>query len=160
MTEAQNTTQGNQKALAFARRPFGVTILALGVLIIAVGNLIRLVQVVLNWSFLVSLPNISRFYMAITGAIAAGSGFLLVYFLWTGNRAGPKALWIFAPAYTLYFWFDRTLIAKDVVQLRSSSPLLFYIGITAISLALMIWVVTRPKTKAYFGESNDRKPKI
>ena len=50
-------------------RPFGVTLLALGVLSISVLNLVRLVLVISRWQFLSSLPGVSPLYIALTGLI-------------------------------------------------------------------------------------------
>ena len=49
------------------KRPFLVTLLAVLVLFISCINLIRLIEAIRTWDFLVSLPGVSPLYIALTG---------------------------------------------------------------------------------------------
>ena len=132
------------------RRPFSVTLLALGVLSIAVINTIRFVQALQLWEFLYSLPGVSPPYLAITGAAWALVNFPLWWGLWTGQRWAPHATLIGLAAYVLYAWFDRIFVANTPLTLDGSHAWPFRVGATLVILVLVIWILSRQKAKTFF----------
>jgi hypothetical protein len=140
------------------KRPRSVTLLALGVLIITVINLIRLVLSVRYWGFLNSQLGISPLYLALTGLIWTITGLLLIWGLWRAKYWAPKLMQAVALTYALYYWLDLIFIKDYLVSGESGaiSALLpvnwqFSAGVTMVCLAYMVWTLGRIKVKAYFG---------
>lgn len=141
------------------KRPFSVTILALGVLIITVLNLIRFVLSIRYWSFLDTQPGVSPLYLAISGFIWSVVGIYLVYGLWKAKSWTPGLMQAVALTYALYYWLDLIFlknhpIAGVTTGLRAILPInwLFSAGITVLCLAYMAWTLGRKKVKAFFGQ--------
>ena len=139
-------------------RPGSVTLLALGVLIIAGMNLTRLVLSVKYWSFLVSWPGVSPLYMAATGLIWTLAGSLLLFGLWRGKIWAPRLMQAVALTYAMYYWLDHIFLVDHPVSgaegakqalLPVNWP--FAAGVTVVWLAFMAWTLSRPNVRAYFG---------
>jgi hypothetical protein len=137
----------------YSPRPLGVTLLALGVLSIASLNLLRLVDAVRLWEFLSKLLPISPLYLALTGLIAGGAGLILAWGLWKGRGWAPRFTRLASLAYMIYYWLDRLLLSNADSR-RSNLP--FSIGATLVLLALVFWILSRPKAKAFFGDDHER----
>ncbi len=60
-------------------------------------------------------------------------------------------------AYSLYIWADRLLLS-GYPERQDNWPLIAVLNI--VILAWSLWVLTRPKAMAYFGEKHEQKPKI
>jgi uncharacterized membrane protein (DUF2068 family) len=129
------------------KRPRGVTLLALGVLIIAVLNLTRLLTAIRIWLFLEEILPFSGLYLIATGLIWAGSGLPLFWGLWRGLSWAPDFCWIAAIAYLIYYWLDRLLLANHPGR-QANLP--FAAGASLVVILLIYWILSRPKTKAYF----------
>ena len=84
-------------------RPGSVTILALGVLIITVINLMRLVLSTRYWEFLASRTGISPLYMILTGLIWTLAGSILLWGLWKAKIWAPRLMQAVALTYALYY---------------------------------------------------------
>jgi hypothetical protein len=134
-------------------RPLGVTLLTLGVLSIASLNLLRLVDAIRLWGFLGKLLPISPLYLALTGLIAGGAGLILVWGLWKGREWAPPFCRLASLAYIMYYWLDRLLLSNADSR-RSNLP--FSVGVTLVLLALVFWILSRPKAKAFFGDDYER----
>jgi hypothetical protein len=151
-------------------RPGCVTILALGVLIITIINLLRLVLSITNWDFLKSWPGVSPLYMVTTGLIWTLIGSFLFFGLWTGKKWAPKLMQAVALSYALYYWLDHVFLEDHpasgaVGAQRALLPVnwQFAVVATVVCLAFVVWVLSRPKVKVYFGlaESNaDNDPTV
>jgi hypothetical protein len=128
-------------------RPILVTLLAVGVLIIASLYLLRLVETVRQWQFLSSLDGVSPLYQALTGLIWASAGLPLFWGLWRGHARAAS----FAPGYLLafglYYWFDRLVIANRAVSL-ANWPVTA--GLTVVSLAFMFLALRVRASRDYF----------
>ncbi len=140
-------------------RPRSVTLLALGVLILAGLNLVRFVLSLRDWSFLAAQPGVSPYYLAISGFIWAVAGAFLVWGLWKAKNWAPRLMQAVALTYALYYWLDLLLLRDHPVNaasgaLRAILPTSwqFSAGVTVVSLAFMLWVLSRSKVKAYFGQ--------
>jgi hypothetical protein len=146
----QITTKGKTKP----KRPFSVTLIILGVLTIAGINLIRLVESLQLWDFLVQFPGVNPFYMAASGLIWFLISLMLFVFLWRGMRITYS---LFPPAavlYILYAWLDSSLVGGqlDLTNIRSNWP--FKAGLSLLVLVFLFWTFSRLGVKAYFGRNS------
>jgi hypothetical protein len=137
------------------RRPTGVTLFALLVLTFAVLHLLRLMQTVQNWDLLAALLPISPVYLFLTGLLWAGLGFPLAWGVWRGWRVAYYLSPVILLGYTLYFWADRLLLS-GFRERQENWP--FAAALNIIILVWSLWVLTRPKARAYFGEKHEREP--
>jgi len=141
-----------------ASRPGSVTILALGVLIITVINLVRLVLSIRYWEFLATWPGISPLYMALTGLIWTLAGSLLLWGLWRAKIWASRLMQAVALSYALYYWLDHVFLVDHPVSgaagtVRALLPVnwQYAAGVTVIFLAFTALTLERRKVKAYFG---------
>jgi hypothetical protein len=132
------------------RRPWSVTWLALFVLIIAGSNLIRFIEAIRQWQFLSETIRVSSLYIAISGLIWALVGFPLSWAIWRGWRNSP--VWTLAATcvYSIYYWFDHLVMARD-----SLSNWRFAIVLNAIIILVLITVFTRRKVKTFMGVTHE-----
>jgi hypothetical protein len=131
------------------KRPLGVTLLSLGVLILAVLNLTRLLSAIRFWSFLQEILPFSDLYLIGTGLIWAGFGLPLFWGLWHGLPWAPGITRIAAVAYLIYYWLDRLLLANHSGR---EVNLPFAIGASLVGLVWIFWILSRPKTKIFFRQ--------
>jgi len=132
--------------------PFSVTLVALGVLILAGINLLRFIEALRQWQFLSTLLPISPLYLALSGLAWGGLGLSIVWGLWSGFRWAARALRWAALAYTLYYWIDRLTLSSPVAE----TNWLFAAVTNALILSLIFWILSRRKAKVFFGELHDR----
>jgi hypothetical protein len=133
-------------------RPMSVTILVLGVLTIAGFNLIRFYQAIRLWDFLSEFPTVSPLYLAASGLIWGIAGVTLANGLWRGYPPARRFTLIFIAAYTLYYWIDRLLVSKP--ELSANLP--FFAGLNFILWVATVWILTRPRVRAFFGAMHER----
>ena len=143
------------------KRPWSVTLLALGVLIITVINLVRLGLSIRYWSFLSSRTGISPIYLALTGLIWSAAGLYLIWGLWKAKKWAPRLMQAVGLTYALYYWMDHIFLmdhpvsgATDTFRLMLPTNWQFSAGVTIICLVFMAWTLGRAKVKAYFGEAD------
>lgn len=137
------------------RRPFGVTLFALLVLTFAALHLLRLVQALQKWELLAVLLPISPAYFALSGLIWAVVGFPLAWGIWRGWRLAYHLSPVVLLAYSLYVWADRLLLAGYPERLENWP---FVAALNVLALAWSLWVLTRPRARAFFGEKHEPKP--
>jgi len=133
-------------------RPLSVTLLALGVLTIAGFNLIRFFQAIQLWGFLSEFPTVSPPYLAASGLIWGAAGLALAWGLWRGYALARLFTFIFAVAYTLYYWIDRLWVSSP----GFSANLPFSAGLNLILLLVTAWILTRPRARSFFGVMHER----
>jgi hypothetical protein len=140
------------------KRPWSVTLLAAGVLIIAAINLIRLALSIRYWSFLSSRSGISPLYLALTGLIWSAAGLSLLWGLWKAKKWAPKLMQAVGLTYALYYWLDHIFLMDHPVSgvtpaFRAMLPInwQFSAGVTVISLFFMVWTFGRARVKSYFN---------
>jgi len=127
-------------------RPLSVTLLVFGVLIIAVLNLVRLSQAVVQRQFIAELVPGLPYYQAGSGLFWGLAGLSLAWGVWFGRPwAGRAAPWS-ALAYTIYDWVDRLLIRKGA----SLTGWPFMLCVSAIILGYIVFTLSRPKAKTFF----------
>jgi hypothetical protein len=135
------------------RRPNGVTLFALLVLTFAVLNLLRLVQAVQKWDLLAVYLPISPAYLLLIGLLWTVVGFPLAWGLWRGWRLAYYLSPVVLLGYTLYVWADRLLLS-GYSERQENWP--FVAALNILILAWSLWVLTRPRARAYFGEKYER----
>ena len=135
------------------KRPTSVTWLTAGVLILAVLFLTRLVMVLAQWSFLSDLAAVSPAYMLLTGLVWTGAFLALFGMLWRGRRGALCFGRRVVVTYTVYAWLDRIFVAKNGVSSNSNWP--FLVGMTVVLLSLALWILSRKKVKAFYGELHE-----
>jgi hypothetical protein len=135
------------------RRPFSVTLLALGVLSIAGLSLVRFITALRQWDFLAALPGVSPLYLTVTGLIWTAVWLPLAVGLWFGKAWSRTATLFASGIYAVYWWADRVFAANVSLSYDSGSAWQFPSAATVILLALVFWTLTRAKAKAFFRSS-------
>lgn len=135
------------------KRPLGVTMLALGVLILTGVHLTRFVLAIREWTFLSTLPlTTPPLYLALSGLLWGLVGLPLCVGLWRGwPRARLVIRWV-APLYVIHVWLDRSLLASSPAG-RVSQP--FRMSASVVLLALLYWTLSRRPVKRFFGEMHE-----
>ena len=134
--------------LSTPKRPAGVTLLSLGVLIIAILNLVRLLSAIRFWVFLQAILPFSGLYLVGTGLIWAGFGLPLFWGLWHGHPWAPGFTRIATGAYLIYYWLDRLLLTNHPGR---EANLPFALGASLVGLVSIYWILSRPKAKVFFS---------
>ncbi len=129
------------------KRPLSVTLLAIGVLTIAVLNLTRLLSAIRFWPFLQEILPFSALYLILTGLIWAGFGLPLFWGIWYGLSWAPGFARIAAVAYLIYYWLDRLLLTNHSGR---EANLPFTVGFSLIGMALIYWILSRRKATMFF----------
>ncbi len=136
------------------KRPWSVTLLALGVLSLTSVFMGRLVFSLVQWDRLVETEMAApAFYLPLTGLVWGAVGLPLIYGLWRGLPWASAATRIAAVGFTTYYWIDRTFLSTN--QLRQTNQR-FAMGATLAVLVLILWILSTSKARTFFGEKNDR----
>jgi hypothetical protein len=135
------------------KRPFGVTLTALGVLIIAVLNLLRAFQALQEWGFLAHTLFISPLYLALSGLFWGGIGGVLFWALWRGLHWAPAFARLAITAYFVYYWVEWLWAAEQGWR-GSNWP--FMIILTVILLVYIYWIFSRKRTREFFGVMHEQ----
>jgi len=133
-------------------RPLSVTIITWFVLIIAVMNLLRLIQAILQWNFLLEVIPVHPAYIAVSGLIWGVSGLALVWGLLRGLSWAPRLTRIFMVGYSVYYWLDRLFLFNPVDK---TTNLIFLMSLTVIIILWVFWSISRQGAKDYFGEYHE-----
>jgi len=133
-------------------RPLSVTLLAIGVLIFAGINLVRLVVSLQQREFLAGLLPISPYYLSISGLVWLVVGLVIAWSLWTGRRWAAWVAMLGVLAYTIYYWLDRLLLAAD----KPGYNWLFSAVANLLLMGIVYWALNNRKARNFFGELNDR----
>lgn len=134
------------------RRPLSVTLLAIGVLIFAGINLIRVVASLQQREFLAGLLPVSPLYLSISGLVWLVVGLILAGGLLLGRHWAIRATLVGVLAYSLYNWLDRLLLAAE----KPGYNWLFLVVTNLLLLGIVFWILNNRKAKIFFGELNDR----
>jgi hypothetical protein len=148
-------TEGRQPSIsAPRRRPFTVTLLALGVLMFAWLNTVRLALSISQWRFLGSLA-VAPLYIAGSGLLWGLAWLVLFWGLWRGLGWAWRGVQVAAPLYALYVWMDRILPGLRYQSIAGAMPSNwpFLLVLTGVLLAYVLLVLMLPKTRAFLGRS-------
>jgi len=129
-------------------RPTGIKALIILFLLISLFYLLKLSQVLIQWSWLEKLPlSISPYYLAADSLVWLSAGTSLVWGLWKRKAWSRPAAVILSVLYSLAFWIDRIWIAEpESLAQRWSVNLL----ITIIGLGMILLILSRKSSNEYF----------
>jgi hypothetical protein len=131
-------------------RPFGVTVLILVVLTFTSLNALRMITAIRTGNFLKdAASDVPVVYLVITGAVWLVVGIFFLYGLRARRKWTPTMALTAVTLYTIYYWFDRLLVA-DTSAIANRWP--FALGFTILMMGLVFWTFTRPKTRAFFSK--------
>ena len=130
-------------------RPGSVSWLAVGVLVLAAGNVIRFFTGLSRYSFLKELGlSAPPAYLIAGGGFWGLAGLGLAAGLWWGvPRAAPLTL-AAALLYSFQFWFDRLVLATSSTA-NLNWP--FAAVMNVLALAMIWFILSRPGARRYFG---------
>ena len=126
--------------------------LALGVLSIAVFNLIGLIQVFSSWDFLKSLLSFSPTWLGAVRLFWGLTGMVIVWGLWVGRPWAPCVTRLATLLFAIYFWSDRLFLINPAGR-GANYP--FLIVITVMMLGAVFLVLAGPDSKKYFGVTDE-----
>jgi len=134
-----------------AKRPRSVTWLAVGVLMLTGLQFVRLVNTLLIWDYLHTLPlSVPPIFFAVSGLIWGLVGLGMWWGLWRGKNWAISYSRYAVIIFAIYYWIDQLFLMVNPLR-KTNFP--FVIGMTLILLAITIWVLSRPKTQLFFGET-------
>lgn len=132
-----------------ALRPWSVTLLAYGVLSIAIMNLIGFYQVVSSWEILQSLLPFSPAWLGAFKLLWGLLGLIIVWGLWMGVSWVPNLTRLACLAFVTYYWFDRIFLSKTVDREVNT---LFMVLIT-IFVMIYTFIIMKSKQAQYYFRS-------
>ena len=121
------------------------------VLLMAISNLTRFIQAVIQWDFLIQYLSVSPLYLIITGLLW-GSVFLLSFLgLWIGLQWVRIAIKYIVVAYILYFWIDRVFIGNSIYSGTNQ----YFVGMVTVFLLIWTyWVFSHGYVERFVGDNN------
>lgn len=130
------------------RRPFSVTLLAIGVLTLALVGLVRAGQAIRLWSFLTTLE-VSAGYLLVTGLLAGLAGLPSVFGLWRGTVWSPRYTIGYVSALLVFYWIDRIWMTQSQTTLVNTP---FAIGISLLIALLTTWILLSKPARSFFSK--------
>jgi hypothetical protein len=147
------------------RRPFSVTLLAVGVIIIGALSLARFGLALRYWEYLDTLTTVSPWYLALSGLVWGLAGLPLAWGLLRGKAWSPRLMRAMALTYATYFWLDQVFLqdhplsaAEGGARLLLPGNWTFEAGLTVVLLAFTVWTLNRRATQLYCGEIDEHQP--
>ena len=128
-------------------RPYSVTLLAVGVLTLAMVGIVRAWQSILLWDFLTKLE-ISPGYLLASGLLFGLTGLPAVWGLWTGRPWTPRFTSVYVLAILVFFWIDRIFVVQSQIS-KINTP--FALGISLFILLYTVGVLFSPVGRDYFS---------
>ena len=131
------------------KRPFGITLLIIGSLLMGVFSIIRFQQALSLWDYLQNLLTIPILYYALTGAVWGMVWLFVAGILFRAYSWSPLVVRFVLVAYVIYYWLDRLLLVDPESQVTNE----WFAAVA--TLGLMIWVFLMfsfPTVKRYFGD--------
>ena len=133
---------GEDSGQPSTRRLRRVTILALGVLIMACLSLTRVILTLQAWDFLSQRAGVTPLYLLLTGLIWTLAGVRAWFGLWRMKRWGAGFARGLALVYSLYAWLERLFLYDRPAQALVFQPLVpeNWVFLMGFNLLLLIWV--------------------
>jgi hypothetical protein len=124
------------------RRPCRVTLLALGVLVLACLNLTRAILAVRDWDFLTQRAEVSPLYLLISGVIWTIAGMRVWFGLWWIKRWSAGFTRGLALVFSLYTWLERLFLFDRPAKALVFQPILpaNWIFLAGLNILLLTWV--------------------
>jgi glycosyltransferase involved in cell wall biosynthesis len=146
----------NAKSSSRSKRPLGVTLLASGVLSLAVLFSARLGFALQRWDVIGETSSVPPAYIALTGVLGSSCGWILTWGLWRGAgwaaRLARRMVW----AYLGYVWLETLVIS--LVTGQASNELrawLFQLGLSILLVLCVYLALSTYQAKLFFGEINE-----
>jgi len=131
-----------------SQRPKRIVVFSVVVALIALFHLLRLLAVLLNWSFLRTRPyGLPVLYLGLDGLIWGSAGLVLLIGLWTGRSWARTAGMVLTGLYTAARWADL-ILAADPELLPVRWPIAL-IG-SVIGLGSALWVLSSRPSRKFF----------
>ena len=147
--------RGEYDSLVTIARPTGVTLLAMGVLMIAVFYFIRLAQAIAQWQVLAGIRDSLPLYLAANGAVWGIIALVLAWGLWQGRLWASRLTRWAALLFAAFYWVDRLFVQTGAGR---SVNTLFVAVMTLVLVWSVFWILTRRKTRLFFGELHAHQP--
>ena len=128
-------------------RPAGVTILALLVLSCVGFGLVRLVQAISQWDFLLSLRSFLPVYLATSAILWVSIGLAVFLGLWFGKWWAPNAARVASILFLIFYWVENLWVNDPAGR---SVNQFFMIGVQLALLAFVFGNLAHPAAKQYF----------
>jgi hypothetical protein len=128
-------------------RPAGVTILALLVLSCVAFSLVRLVQAVSQWDYLLSLRSFLPAYLAASAILWGSIGLSVFLGLWFGKWWAPNATRLASIFFLIFYWIENLWVIDPAGR---SLNQFFIFGLQLAWLAFVFGNLARPAAKQYF----------
>jgi hypothetical protein len=106
-----------------------------------------------QWNFLEETLPFSPLYPALSGLFWTLVGILLAWGLWRGASWAPKLAKVMLPGYIFFDWFDRLVMSSPTA--RTNWP--FILVLNLVILGYTFWYLSRPASRAFFGEAYDNQ---
>ena len=130
------------------KRPFLVTLLALGVLTLTIFNAIRFGTALAQWDFLLArMPVPGPFYIAATGLLWTLGLLIAALSLWFGWKWARPTAALMLSLYTLYYWLDRIFYQMAVARENQGFALI----VSFISLLFTAVVLLSRGSQKFFN---------
>lgn len=119
------------------KRPWFVTLLALGVLTIALAGLSRFGQAMALWEFVMELaPGVLPLYLAITGLLIGIVGVAVGWGLWKGLPASRRLASFYLLGLFAIYWIERIFLFRfEAVRVNTH----FALSVSVLML-VSVWV--------------------
>jgi len=136
-----------QPELVVVHRPFSVTLLATMGLSIVGFSLVRLIQTINQWEFLLSLRAFLPVYLSLSGIVWGSISLAIVWGLWNGKNWAPNATRFACVAWLIYYWAD-TILVSDPAGRNMNQFFIFCVQFAF--LAFVFVTLASPKVKHFF----------
>jgi hypothetical protein len=137
-------------------RPPGIKFLSILYLLIGLFYLLKLSQVLFNWSMLGELPlTITPAYLAADSLVWCVAGIILAWTLWKGKSWSSSTVLVLSFLYSLVFWIDRIWIAEPEGLAQRWPVNLF---LTIIGLGMILLILRRKSSQDYFQKNPAKIP--
>jgi len=128
-------------------RPISVSILVVIVLFFIVTNLIKAINALSSWDFLIALvPEVPLGYLAISGVAWSIIGIILALLLFFGRKASIMLSRVFFLLYPISYWVERLLIADGSFMHHRWR---FDLIMTILIIIILFWALERRQTKEF-----------
>jgi hypothetical protein len=134
-------------------RPLRVTLLALGVLSLAIFHWIALVQCLIEWGLLTRILPFTPAVIVMMNLLWGAVGLVLAWGLWSGRSWAARLTRWGSLVYLLYLWVVRMLLYSSEGRGENT---LFIAIFSVLSVLVVLWVLSSRKVKFYFGEAHER----
>lgn len=129
-------------------KPFFVTIVFYGVLIIGGAHLVGVIETLRQWAALQELLDGLVYYILASNLILSLTAVGVLIAIWYRLRQTKWLIWSYFSLFIFFYWFDRLVL----FQSRGYFRLPFAIILQTVAGLVLLVGLNRKTVKAYFGE--------